>query len=178
MEALGEWVWLHPVYFALSVLWEDDLIAAERELRPGYEALSRIGEKSHRSGLAILLAQLVYAQGRYEEAEELAGEVIEASRPNDVHNQTICRTVKAKVLARRGEHEAAKELACEAIAFVGESDFVPVHAEALMDLAEVLELADEQRAAAVTVQEAARLFEQKGNVRAARRARARLEELA
>jgi DNA-binding SARP family transcriptional activator/tetratricopeptide (TPR) repeat protein len=177
MEGLGEWIWLLPVCYALSAVWESDPIALERELRPGYEALMRIGEKSGFSSFATLLAQAVYALGRYDEAEDLARETRDASRPIDVQSETVWRTVKAKVLARRGESHAAEELAREAIAFVEQSDFLPVHADALMDLAEILRLAGCPGEAGPAVEEAIRLYEQKGNVVAAAKARAQLEAL-
>jgi DNA-binding SARP family transcriptional activator len=176
LEGLGEWTLL-PVYFALTAVWESDPVAVERELRPGYEALVRIGEKSGLSSVAILLAQAVYALGRYDEAEDLARETRGASRPIDVQSETIWRTVKAKVLARRGESQAAEGLAREAIAFVEQSDFLPVHADALMDLAEILRLAGHPGEAKPAAEEAIRLYEQKGNVVAAAKARAQLEAL-
>jgi class 3 adenylate cyclase/tetratricopeptide (TPR) repeat protein len=173
MGELSEWLWVvPPVYFGLYAAWEDDPVGAERELRPAYEALRRIGEKSHFSSLATALAQAVYAQGRYEDAEVLAGEAREASRLIDVQCQTISRTVKAKVLARRGEHSAAEELAREAIEFVEESDFLPVHGEALVDVAEVFQLVGQADEAAPALEAAVRLHDQKGNAAAAARARA------
>jgi DNA-binding SARP family transcriptional activator len=176
MEASGEWVWLHSAYFAYFALAAGDPIAAERELRPGHERLRRGGEKSHFSSLAVLLAQAMCAQGRYKEAEELAAEASEAARPNDVHVQTIWRTVRAKALARRREPEA-EELAREAIAFVEQSDFLPVHAEALTDLAEVLRLAGQREEASRSLEASVRFHDQKGNVLAAARARALLEDV-
>jgi hypothetical protein len=68
----------------------------------------------------------------HDEAEDLARQARGASRPIDVQSETIWRTVMAKVLARRGESAAAEELAREAIAFVEQSDFLPVQADALM----------------------------------------------
>ena len=109
-------------------------------------------------------------------AAELAREAREASRPYDVHCQTISRTVNAKVLAQQGEPEAAEELAREAIAFVAESDFLPAHAEALMDLAEILLLRRPKEAVAVLT-EALRLHRLKGNVVSATKVCALLDEL-
>ena len=176
METFGEWVWLHSAYFAYIALAAGDPIAAERELRPGHERLRRGGEKSHYSSITVLLAQAMYAQGRYAEAEKLAVEASEAARPNDVHVQTLWRTVRAKALVRRGTPEA-EELAREAIAFIEQSDFLIVHAEALMDLAEILLLAGRLLEAAGSLEESVRLYEQKGNVLVAARARASLDEV-
>jgi DNA-binding SARP family transcriptional activator len=170
---LGPGYWVPPVYFALSAAWQDDPVALERELRPGHQALTQIEEKSNFSSLAALLAEAVYAQGRYDEAEALVQEARAASQPIDVQCQTIWRTVTAKVLARRGTPERAEKLISEAIAYVEQSDFLPVQAQALMDRAEVLELAGRADAACRVLEEVERLWERKGNLVAAAHARER-----
>jgi ATP/maltotriose-dependent transcriptional regulator MalT len=170
------WLWhVPPVYFGLFALLEDDPATAERELRPAYEALMRIGEKSHFSSLATVLAQAVYNQGRIEEADLLAREAMDAARQIDVQCQAISRTVQAKVLARRGELEQGEHLAREAIAFVDGSDFLPVHADALIDLAEILRMRRRHNEARDVLEEACHLHTQKGNAVAAARARVLIE---
>jgi ATP/maltotriose-dependent transcriptional regulator MalT len=139
--------------------------------------LKRIGEKSHFSSLAHALADAVFLQGRYDEAEQLTRECEEASRPNDVHSQVLWRSTRAKVLAHKGDFEAAEELARVSVAFAAESDFHPAHAEALMDLAHVLELRGERAAAARSVEEAISFYELKGNLPQVGRARTVLTEL-
>jgi class 3 adenylate cyclase/tetratricopeptide (TPR) repeat protein len=171
MGGFGEGFWVPPVYFALFARWADDPETAEREARPGYEALMRIGEKSHFSSLAALMGQAVYAQGRYDEADELAEQARAAARPIDVQCQVSWRTVKAKILARRGDGDAAEALAREAVTFVEDSDFLPARADALTDLAEVLRLLGRSEGVAHVVEQALRLHELKGNVPAAARTR-------
>lgn len=122
-----------------------------------------------------VLAQVVYAQGRFEEAGKLAREARSAARPHDVHCQTITRTVNAKVLAQRGEPVPAEALAREAIEFVEQSDFLPVRAEALLDLAEIFRLAGQPLKALPLLEESIRLSEQKGGTVSAAKARALLE---
>jgi len=173
MGPLGAGFWAPPVYFALAATWRDDPVAAERELRAGHLALTQVDEKSNFSSLAVVLAQAVYAQDRYDEAEALAEEARLASQPIDVQCETIWRTVKAKVMARRGAPEPAENLAREAIAYVEQSDFIPVHAQALMDLEEVLRLAGRPAEGLPMLDQAVRLWEQKGNVVAAAHARER-----
>ena len=136
-------------------------------------ALTQVDEKSNFSSLAVVLAQAVYSQDRYDEAEALADEARLASQPIDVQCEAISRTVKAKVLARRGASEAAQNLASEAIAYIEDSDFIPVHAQALMDLEEVLRLGGRPSEGVPILDRAVRLWEQKGNVVAAAHARAR-----
>jgi hypothetical protein len=55
--------------------------------------------------------------------------------------------------------------------YVEHSDFLAVHAQALMDLTEILLLAGQPRAATPILNEATRLWEQKGNLVAAARTR-------
>ncbi|MGZ4385114.1 MAG: ATP-binding protein, partial [Gaiellaceae bacterium] len=179
MDELGEWIWLFSFWSSFIFSWQGDAAAAEaeHEIRPAYDALKRIGEKSHFSSMAHALANAVYLQGRFDEAEELTIECEEACRANDVHSQILWRSIRAKVLARRGELEAAERLAAEAVSLAADSDFYPAHADAHMDLGEVLELAGKRAAAATSVGEALRLYELKGNALMAARARARLETL-
>jgi ATP/maltotriose-dependent transcriptional regulator MalT len=177
MDEIGEWIWLFSFWNSFIFSWQDDPEAAEHVIRPAYEALGRIGEKSHFSSMCHALSNAVYLQGRYEEAEQLTVECEEACRANDVHSQILWRSIRAKVLARRGERAAAERLARDAVAVAEEGDFDPAHADALMDLAEVLELAGNPTAAATQIEKAIRVYERKGNVLMTARAHARLEEL-
>ena len=174
LSDLDEWIWIASFWWSFISLSEDDPLAAERELRPGYEALKKQKSQSHFSSLAHALGNALYAQGRFEEAEQLTHECEAASRPNDVHSQILWRSTRAKILARRGQLDAAERLAREAVAFAADSDFYPARAEALIDLAEVLEIAGDADGAATATQEAIRFYELKGNVLAIGRARARL----
>jgi DNA-binding SARP family transcriptional activator len=172
-----EWIWTVPAHFAWIALLRADPAAAEHALRPDYEQLTKIGEKSHFSSITTLLAQAVYGQGRHDEAEGLLQEAENASRPNDVHSQIVARATKAKVLALRGELAEAERLAREAVAFAEEGDFLHSHGEALTDLAEILELAGRSEEAAGAIRRAIALHEQKGNILAIEQAKARLAEL-
>ena len=177
VDPVEEWIWQVPVHFAWVSLLRTDPGAAEQALRPDYEQLKRIGEKSHFCSIASVLAQAVYAQGRYGEADALVAEAADAARPNDVHTQIVWRSTRAKILARRGDLEAAESLAREAVGFAAGGDFLHSHAEALMDLAEVLELAGDHDEGAEAARAAAALWERKGNVLGAQQAQARLDGL-
>ena len=158
-----------------SVSPRDDPVAAERELRPGYEALKRIGEKSHFSSVTgLLVARALLRAGSLRRGRAAHQECEEAARPNDVHSQILWRATRAKVLAHRGELVAAEALASEAVAFAAESDFLDSHGDALMSLAEVLLLADRQDDAGTALEQAASLYALKGNIVSAAKARARL----
>jgi len=176
VDELGESIWLSAINFGFLAL-VDDPLAAEHDLRPGYETLSRIGEQSHFSSVAGLLAHAMCAQGRYEEADRLSQESEKTARPNDIHSHILWRTARAKVLTRRGEIAAAEALARQAIAFASESDFLDAHGDALMDLAHVLVVGSRPEEAVTALERSIRLYEQKGNLVSATRARTRLREL-
>jgi tetratricopeptide (TPR) repeat protein len=170
VDEIGESAWLFAVNFGFVALASDPN-AAELELRPGYDALRRFGEKSHFSSVSALLARTLYAQGRYDEAYELTRESEEAARPNDIHSHILWRGTRAKVLARRGALDDAETLAREAVAFAEASDFLDSHGDTLMDLAEVLRLAARPDEASAAVAEALPLYERKENLVSAERAR-------
>jgi tetratricopeptide (TPR) repeat protein len=177
MEEHGERLWRLSIEIAGVPMRAGDPAGAERELRAAYEALKRMGEKTHFSTLVEVLSNAVYMQGRYEEAEELTRECEQAARSNDVHAQIRWRAIRAKAIARKGDLESADELAREAVSFAAESDFLNDHADALLDQAEVLRLGDRRAEASSAVESAVALYEQKGNVVSAAKARALLEEL-
>jgi DNA-binding SARP family transcriptional activator len=150
---------------------DEDPVVAEQELRLSYEGFARLGEKRHFNSICAHLAIAVYAQGRYDEAEQLTRECEAAARPNDVHSHILWRSTRARVLARRGQFEPALRLAQEAVEYAAASDFHSAHGDALMALAEIQELEGDSDVAATTAADAARLYALKGNVVGADRAR-------
>jgi predicted ATPase len=154
-----------------------DLVTAERELRQAEETLTALGEKYLLPPLAAVLAQVVYAQGRADEAERITRRAEGLSDPEDVEPQALWRSVRAKVLAGRDLADEAEQLAREAVRLMRTTDAPGMQADALLDLAEVLRHSaspDEARAVAV---EAKALYESKGNTAAAARATALLDAL-
>ncbi len=154
-----------------------DAVAAERELRPACETLERIGDWGHIPHAAPLLADALFAQGGDEEALRLAELVERVAVPDDAEAEIGWRRVRAKVLARRGDLEEAERLAQEATTLAARTDFLILRAQAVADLAEVLRLAGRQEESRASLEEAVRLFEQKGNVAGAARAWAAVAEL-
>ena len=149
-----------------------DYAAAERVVRPWLTELEQMGERGYRSSLVAWLALAVYEQGRLEEAERLTIEAQESASTTDIWTQSIAFGTRAKVLAARGEGEQAEELARRGVALVESSDSLDLRGAALADLAEVLLTlgSEEWRSRA---EEAAELFERKGNVAAGRASRRR-----
>ena len=154
-----------------------DPAAAERELRRGYALLQGMGEKAYLSTVAGELAQVVWAQRRYEEAETLALACREAATGDDIRSQVLWRGVQAKVLAARGRQEAAERLAQEAVEAAEGTDFSNMQGTALMDLAQVLRTAGRVEDAAAAMERAGARFARKGNTVAAERAAGALHAL-
>jgi hypothetical protein len=73
------------------------------------------------------------------------------------------------VLAHRGELQPAEALAREAIDRAGQTDMLNTQADALISLAEVLELANKLDDAGDALEQALALYEQKGNLVMAKR---------
>ena len=168
----------HRFHFAIQLgLASGDTRAVEYAQRAACEALEEIGEKTNYSSVAALLARTLCDQGRYAEAAHYTRVSKEAARPNDVLSHIFWRSTQARVLAHRGEPEAAERLAREAVAFAEESDFLNSHGDALVDLAKILELGSRPEEAGHSLQEAIRLYELKGNTVSARKARALLRHV-
>jgi tetratricopeptide (TPR) repeat protein len=149
-----------------------DPVAAEAELRPDYEALQRMGDRNYSYTTAAFLAEALYLQGRLDEADGVTRDVEREAAEDDVTPQVLWRSVRAKILARKGMHVEAEELAREAVRLILQGDEPDAQGNALADLAEVLAAAGRRDEADAALADAIRRFEEKGNVVSARRARA------
>ena len=143
---------------------------AEAALRGDAEAL---GEGSALATTTALLAQAVLAQGRAAEARELCRATARRAAPDDAITQAIRHGVEARVLAGAGAHAEAETLARAAVARVAPTDLLSHRGDAMLDLAGVLRAAGRVDEAGDAVRAALDLYERKGNVAAATRARER-----
>jgi predicted ATPase/class 3 adenylate cyclase len=163
---------------AIVELLAGDPAAAERSLRAGYEALEEMGERAYLSTTAAYLAQAIFPQGRHEEAEQLTELSEQLSASCDLATQVMWRGVRARILEGRGESGPAERLAQEAVALAERSDFLNHRADALMDLAQVLQAGRRADESAQATVQALALYEEKGNVAGAAKARGSLATLA
>jgi DNA-binding SARP family transcriptional activator len=148
--------------------------AAEERLRTGYKRLEKMGEKALLATTAAMLAQAVYEQGRHDEAEELSRASEGAAASNDLAAQVTWRGVRAKLRAERGRTDEAEALAREAVRLAEPTDFLTIRADALLDLAAVLRHSGQSSEADESIRAALELYEQKGDVVSAERARTQL----
>ena len=150
---------------------------AESELRSEYDRLGEYGETGYRSSVAALLAAAILAQGRNEEAADMAEAALVLSEPDDVDPQVRARTVLAHVLVGRGALSDAHRLACEAADLASTTDFVVLRGEALLALAEVSGSIGDRIGMGDALRDALDLFARKENLVQAEQTRALLKDL-
>jgi tetratricopeptide (TPR) repeat protein len=157
----------------VELLAGDPTTAAELAAE-GCRALDELGEKGLRATVAGKLAQALYALDRLDEAEVWAGRAAELGASDDAITQMLSGHIRAKILARRGEHAEAERLARAAVAIGEDTDWLDGQAETYADLAEVLSLAGRTQEAAEALEQALARYERKGNIVMSQRTRARL----
>jgi class 3 adenylate cyclase/tetratricopeptide (TPR) repeat protein len=145
--------------------------AAERELRFSYETLSAVGDLAVLSTVAAELGGALCAQGRYEEAEQLTVESARLAAADDVESQVRWRITRARLLAHRGDFGEAASVADEAVSRATPTEFPDLLGDALLARAEVLKLAGRRGEAERAAIQAREVYEGKGDLVSAARAR-------
>jgi hypothetical protein len=145
--------------------------------RIDFSALKEMGEKYLLSTIAGELARAVYAQSRLEEALALSIAAEEMSADDDIGSQVVWRSVRARVLAQRGEHREADRLAPEAVALGEGTDMLNLQGSACADLAEVLAPAGSPEGAADALEQSLARYQRKDNIVMVERVRGRLAEM-
>ena len=158
-------------------MFAGDPVAAEIVDRRGFEILEHVGDHGHLASATPDLGDAIYAQGRYDEAAAMAEYAERLTIEGDVDAQVRVTQLKAKVLARRGRSDEAVAVADEAVRLAAGTDYLELHAHALMSQTEVLRLAGRASDAASALREAIELQRRKGNVVEEARAVAMLEDL-
>ena len=168
---------IYAIDVGLAELVAGDLDRSERELRQGNALLVEIGDTGVRSSLDAILSDVLFLLGRDDEALVFAEASRTAGAIDDLDSQPRWRGARARVLARRGEHEEALELVGEALALLEPTDFIGQHAYVCDVHGEVLTASGRPAEAVAAVERAIAFHEQKGNVVSAARSRAVLDEL-
>jgi tetratricopeptide (TPR) repeat protein len=151
---------------AVVAMLAGDPETAEMHLRLEYESLSQMGDKGTLGTTAALLARAITVQGekRYTEATELIAISQEVAADEDISAQIICQGLSARILADRGRHAEAAELAFSAVALAAQTDQLNPHADALLDLAHVLAAAGRASQAHAAATQAFDIYQRKGNL--------------
>lgn len=152
-----------------------DPAAAEPYLLKAYHGFRRMGLDADTAETAALLGRACLALGRQEEAhqlcsesEQLAGHALKAS--------IAWRTLRAHLLTRGGDHDAARAVAEEAVTLAERTDALVDHGDACLTLATVLVAAGDIPGARTAVGRAVDLYERKGAAALAEMARGILGE--
>jgi tetratricopeptide (TPR) repeat protein len=161
----------------LVELHSGEYAEAERLLRETCDELREVGESGYLSTDLAYLGEALYGLGRYEEAEQASRESERLTQAGDKASELCWRALRAKVLARRGEHDEALRLAREAVAVAEAIDSNHEIADVWRSLAEVHRLSGDVADAVAALERAVALYEEKGLVPAIRRTRAALAEL-
>jgi class 3 adenylate cyclase/tetratricopeptide (TPR) repeat protein len=155
-------------YFTARVeLLADEPVRAEAIAREALDTLERLGETVNSAVVGTLLAESLCRQGRFDEAEAATETSERLAWPDDLHAQVGWRAARAQACAGRGEAQQGEELAREAIALLEGADDLDLRGDALIALGKTLSGRERHDAYA----EATVLYEAKGNIASAERAR-------
>lgn len=141
-----------------------DYGAAEAALRADDAVLEKMGERWSRSTVSAQLAHVLYALDDAEGAQHHAELARELASSDDVVSGVLWRSALAKVRAAQGDLIEARRYATEAVALAAKTDWLCLHGDALMDLAEVHRIDADLIAAASAVEAARALYAAKGDV--------------
>jgi class 3 adenylate cyclase/tetratricopeptide (TPR) repeat protein len=176
LRELGkEWLYAGTAVCVWDVCsWSADWRRGETALREAYELLEQRGQRGVLAMVTLDLCEACVRQGRLDEAERLCtmGEELTAGEPAG-GSRAHLELLRAALQAARGDLDAAEALARRAEELATRNGFSERRAEAWLVLAEIHRRrgdAEEQSA----VEAALRLYEQKGNLVGAERARSLL----
>jgi predicted ATPase/DNA-binding SARP family transcriptional activator len=169
--------WAGSLEMAGSIeLMAGDAAAAERVLRPAYDALRAMGDRMYLPATAYYLASSLCAQARYDEAQRVADAGLAPSELDNPTQTAMWKLITAKVLARRGEVGEA-----ELLALAGASELCAFDArnrgEALLALGDVLAVTGQHERAADAFRQALTLYEERNVPPLAAQARTSLSQV-
>ena len=154
-----------------------DPVAAERAAREAMQHSVEIGDDWYFVSASIVAARAVCDQGDPAECLRILDESDRHPSPPEWLNVVKRPAVRALALAQLGRLDEAEGFAREAVGYAEGTEYLGFHADALFALAEVLRLAGRPTEAATALEQAAGLFDLKGNVVSAADARAVLAAL-
>src|ERR671924_216626 len=120
--------------------------AAERELRLACEILAESGNTALLASLALMLAEMLLALGRDDEAGHFVDVGKAAPSSDDTTDAVLACSVEARLRARDGELAEAEAEARRAVELASGTDALVLHGDALALLAEVLDDAAKEAA--------------------------------
>ena len=164
------------VAISRQVIWDTEMLAgdhaaAERAARQECEQLEQLGEQGYFSTGAFMLADALYALGRYGESEQWVLRGLDLASPDDLGGLMIGLGVRSRLHARQGDISAALAAAeqVDTLAQVSEDPRDP--GDAALDRAEIMYLTGDTESAQQMAQQAIDHYLRNGAVARAARAR-------
>jgi class 3 adenylate cyclase len=154
-----------------------DYVAAEALLRESCLALEGMHDHALLASRAAELAEALCALRQFEEADRWARLSERHAGTDDMDAQTAWRAADAEVKAAIGKLGEAETLSREAVRLANTTDMLNRRGRTLLALANVLLLQGRSDEASQPIDDATRVFERKGNLVWARRARELNDEL-
>jgi class 3 adenylate cyclase/tetratricopeptide (TPR) repeat protein len=155
----------------------DDLPAAERILREGWDELGEIGEQGFRSTTGALLGQVLAQLGRYDEALAIVAEAEELTSADDWMTTVQALCARAYAASGQGDHDAATGFAFRATEIADGYEYVVQRTYFWLVRGEILAAAGQVDEARDALAESIRLARIKGSSAYEDRAQAILEAL-
>jgi len=140
-------------------------------LRSACDTLVEIGERGNLSTYAALLAEALADQGDDDGADKYALLSEDTALREDIQSQVLWRNARARILCRAGDLVDARVLADESVALAEQTDDLNLTGDALVALGGVLAAEEDPAQASKAYHRAVELYERKGNVTSAARAR-------
>jgi DNA-binding SARP family transcriptional activator/tetratricopeptide (TPR) repeat protein len=140
-----------------------DLPAAERHLRAGLDLNLDMKEREPITQISASLSRILSLRGDHEEAARLAFLSRDNAPAESVAAQALWRTAMARVAATRRNPRDAVRLAGEAVDLIPPS-MINLGAGLRLDLAEILLATGRDESARSVTDDAAKLYERKGNL--------------
>ena len=167
--ALDFWVAGSGQLVGIASLIAGDPEHAEDELRTAGELLEKLGERDVASSVAALRARALVELGRPAEGEGFALTALSWAADNDVFSHAYASGALARSMAARGLPVEAVANARHAVELSTGSDLLNMRADALLDLALVLDATGDRVDAREAADAALALYRAKENVVSAER---------
>jgi class 3 adenylate cyclase len=151
--------------------------AAYDALTEGHEIIASHAETGYLSTVVGMRSQAAFLLGREDEAVELADEAERLAAKDDFEPLSRARLIRAQVIAGRGDFDRADRLLEEAAALIEPTDYLFLYADLHEARACVHRLAGRSEDEREALERMLTAADQKGQLVAAERARARLAEL-
>ena len=141
-----------------------DYAAAERGLREGLAVLEEIDERAYRPTLAVILASILYEQGRFDEVGEWCELARSTSGADDLVNFIYIDALTGCLLARAGAADGARAAALAALRRIEGIEHNETQVRTHRYVSEVFALIGDPDGARSNLQRAVALTAAKGDV--------------